>query len=84
MPDKVTAHAVRGFRPCFHCKGVGHKDHMVLGEHGHDADGYFHTRCYVERYEFSSVLALSARNRGMFRLCDLSKSQMRQLMDTFR
>lgn len=34
LPEKITAHAVRGFRPCFHCNGVGHREHMVFGEAG--------------------------------------------------
>lgn len=84
MPEKVTAHSVRGFRGCLHCGGLGHKDHMILGESGHDADKFFHTLCYVQRYGFDAVLTLSIRNRGMFRLCDLSKAQMRKLMESFR
>lgn len=83
LPEKITAHVVRGLRECMHCEGIGHKDHMILGDQGHDGGEFYHTVCYVERYGFSVVLSLSRRNLGMFRMCDVSNVQMQQIITAF-
>jgi len=72
MPSKITAHSVRGFRECYGCGGIGHKDHMVQGQ--------WHTKCFRAEYGLIGVLQLPSAERGKFRLCDLSRSDMKRML----
>lgn len=82
LPERITAHAVRRFRPCAHCEGIGSDELMIHGSRDHDAGLRFHTACYVKRYGFTAVLDLPRAEQEKFRLCDLTTKQMRKLIDT--
>lgn len=72
LPMKITAHAVRGLRICEHYGGLGHKDHML--------NATPHTRSWKLSKGFKAVLTLPRRQRGKYRLCDLTIRQAQQLM----
>lgn len=77
IPEKLTAHAVRRLRTCFHCKGLGDGKQMIHGSSGHDAGNIFHTVCYLGRYGFDAALNhLNVSELGKFRMCDLTQRQM--------
>jgi hypothetical protein len=80
MMDNVdnmrTAHDIRRLCECTQCSGLGDREQMICV-----AIGQYHTRCFRDVFGFGGVLALPAALMGKFRLCDLTVSEMRTLIN---
>lgn len=80
MMDNVdnmhTAHDIRRLCKCTRCGGLGDREQMICV-----AIGPYHTRCFREVFGFEGVLALPTDLMGKFRICDLTASEMRTLIN---
>lgn len=71
-----TAHDIRRLCKCTHCDGLGDREQMIRV-----ATGLYHTRCFREAFGFRGVLALPTELMGKFRMCDLTASELRTLIN---
>lgn len=80
-----TAHDVRYLRVCAKCEGVGDDRNMISPWpiHDLDRDARWHPRCFFEQQGDEDVLLLCESERGKFRICDIPKSLMKRLVQTF-
>lgn len=76
--DKRLAYTHR-LISCVHCEELGDKTAMIYGQRGHDPTRPHHPHCYLAHYGFTCATFLPSPDRGKFRLCDFSATQLREM-----